>query len=233
MSAVTASPMDTVHTVAKQLVSDQVYTLVRGWVLAGKLAPGARVVESALAKQLGVSQAPVRDAVGRLVHEGFLLQIAHQGSFVADISVDRVHDACEVRLALEETAARNALAHVDAALIDSLRAAVQEMRSAAAANDPNAVVVHDMAFHRAIWEAGGNQMLGRIWSMVESSIQRFTAVENSLFSSDLGAVADRHLPIIDAFLQGDPESAVHLLVEHTRIYHDRVQELTRKNGSHP
>jgi DNA-binding GntR family transcriptional regulator len=56
----------------KALLSDQVYAVVRGFVLDGSLQPGTRIVESEIARQLGVSQAPVREAIKRLAFEGLV-----------------------------------------------------------------------------------------------------------------------------------------------------------------
>ena len=95
------------------LLSDQAYDLMRRSILDGTLSPGARIVESEIARRLGVSQAPVREAVKRLAHEGLVTVLPRRGSYVAQISVDEVDDAREVRAMLEEAAARDAVVHFD------------------------------------------------------------------------------------------------------------------------
>src|SRR5438874_317808 len=78
-----------------ELLSDRVYEAIRGWILSGELAPGMRVVESEIARVLGTSQTPAREAVRRLAHEGLVTYRPRLGNFVTEISQVEAREARE------------------------------------------------------------------------------------------------------------------------------------------
>ena len=108
-----------------ELLSDRVYDAIRGWILSGELAPGMRVVESEIARVLGTSQTPAREAVRRLAHEGLVTYRPRLGNFVTEISQVEAREAREVRVLLESAAARRATGHVPPGELDLLRIEVQ------------------------------------------------------------------------------------------------------------
>src|SRR6478736_7201395 len=120
------------------LLSDQIYSMIKGMIRDSTLRPGEQLVESQLAKQLGVSQSPVREALKRLTHDGLVQQVRHHGSFVADYSRDEAEQAKVARVTLEETAGRFACGRLDAATRDGLEALIGEMSRSAADSDVNA-----------------------------------------------------------------------------------------------
>ncbi|MGO4429640.1 GntR family transcriptional regulator, partial [Streptomyces sp. MCAF7] len=66
----------------RQLLSDHVYARLRDWIVSGELVPGQRVVESEIARRMGTSQAPAREAIKRLAHEGLVNSLPRQGTYV-------------------------------------------------------------------------------------------------------------------------------------------------------
>ncbi|MDR2378831.1 MAG: GntR family transcriptional regulator [Bifidobacteriaceae bacterium] len=180
----------------RSLLSDQAYELLRAKLIARSFTPGSRLVESEIARQLSVSQAPVRDALRRLAHEGLVLQFPRRGSFVAEVSADEIGEAYALRAALEELAATGAMRNITAELVESLEADVDGMFAAAAEDDVERLVAADIGFHKAIWEASGNRFLSRAWLMVESSMRNLTVVSNRLFFDSLAEVAATHRPLV-------------------------------------
>src|SRR5262249_55336665 len=87
------------------LISDRVYELLRQAIVDGELGPNERVVESEIARRLGVSQAPVREAVKQLAREGLLMHVPRRGNFVVEISSKDAEHARQVREPLERLAA--------------------------------------------------------------------------------------------------------------------------------
>nr|WP_321182082.1 GntR family transcriptional regulator [Microbacterium barkeri] len=83
------------------LLSDQIYALIKAMIKDSTLAPGEQLVESQLARQMQVSQAPVRDALKRLAHEGLVSHVRHQGNFVASYSAEEAAQAKVARVELE------------------------------------------------------------------------------------------------------------------------------------
>ncbi|CAI7630516.1 unnamed protein product [Penicillium discolor] len=97
------------------LLSDQIYALIKAMIKDSTLAPGEQLVESQLARQMQVSQAPVRDALKRLAHEGLVSHVRHQGNFVASYSAEEAAQAKVARVELEGLAGRLACGALDPA----------------------------------------------------------------------------------------------------------------------
>lgn len=188
---------------SKTLLSDQVYAMVRGMVLDGSLPPGTRIVESEIARRLGVSQAPVREAIKRLAFEGLVSVVPRRGSYITQISEAEAQDAREVRALLEESAARQAVENFDAGTRQALEVLVDGMRKAARENDLAAFRGHDMAFHRAVIELSGNSYLPRLWAVMESSLLSLRVVGDPGFTGSWPEMAEAHQALIEALASGN------------------------------
>src|SRR6478735_11861231 len=107
--------LSSVTELKRGLLSDQIYELVKTMIKDGTLEPGEQLVESQLARRLQVSQAPVRDALKRLAHEGLVTHVRHQGNFVASYSDEEAQQAKVARAALEGLAGELACGRLDPA----------------------------------------------------------------------------------------------------------------------
>ncbi|WP_127502823.1 GntR family transcriptional regulator [Actinoplanes solisilvae] len=201
-------------TLRRSLLSDQAYDLVRNSILEGTLPPGARIVESELARQLGVSQAPVREAVKRLVHEGLVISLPRRGSYVRQISDDEAADAREVRGLLEESAAREAITHFDLAARVLLEQLVNGMREAAIDNDLAAFRGYDMGFHRTVIELSGNSYLPRLWAVMEPSLLSLRIVGDPGFQGDWTEMAEAHQRLIEVLASANRGRAAAAFLNH-------------------
>ena len=212
----TSAPVSDQLTSRPELWSDRVYETIRGWILSGELSPGTRVVESEVARLLGTSQAPAREAVRRLAHEGLVTHRPRQGNFVTVISPIEAREAREIRAVLETAAARRAAGHLSAADLDALRAEVRRMCAAADVKDIGAFREADMRFHRRACGYSGNSMLLRIWRMLEATLWNLQVVSSAMYSGDWRAMALRHEDLINALADGDPAEAARLFSAHAR-----------------
>ncbi|KUJ36267.1 GntR family transcriptional regulator [Streptomyces sp. NRRL F-5122] len=198
------------------LLSDQVYTRVRGLIIGGDLKAGDRLVEAEIARDLGVSQAPVREAVKRLVHEGLADHVPRRGSFVADVSSQDADAARAVRVIIEEFAARAVAERCTATAMEGLSSQVRAMREAAAAGDIGRFRDADIGFHRALCEASGNPFLTRIWSLMEPSLRALRVVSDPLFTGDWTQMADHHGVLLDMLESADADRAAAAFAAHAR-----------------
>jgi DNA-binding GntR family transcriptional regulator len=198
----------------KALLSDQVYTVVRGLVLDGSLQPGTRIVESEIARRLGVSQAPVREAIKRLAFEGLVSVVPRRGSYITQISEAEAQDAREVRALLEESAARQAVENFDADARQALEDLVAGMREAARGPDLAAFRGHDMAFHRAVIELSGNSYLPRLWAVMESSLLSLRVVGDPGFTGSWTEMAEVHQALVEALASGNRGQAAAAFYRH-------------------
>lgn len=199
-----------------ELLSDRVYEAIRGWILSGELAPGMRVVESEIARVLGTSQTPAREAVRRLAHEGLVTYRPRLGNFVTEISQVEAREAREVRVLLESAAARRATGHVPPEELDLLRIEVQRMSEAADHHDIGAFREADLRFHRQVLATSGNSMLLRVWRTLEPALWSLQVVSNAMYAGDWGLMARRHVDLIEVLAGTDPEDSARLFAAHAR-----------------
>ncbi len=130
---------------------------LRDQMIAGELAPGTRLSETALTGPLKVSRNTLREAFSTLIEEGLLVRRPHRGVFVATLTPAQIADIYRVRVLLECTALRQA--PVDPPRSGPLRAAVEEARAYAAAGDWRAVGTANMHFHEQIVALAGSPRL--------------------------------------------------------------------------
>ncbi|MGH9373918.1 MAG: GntR family transcriptional regulator [Vicinamibacterales bacterium] len=174
-------------------------------ILYGRLLPGARIVETRIAHQFGVSQGPVREALRDLELFGFVVSSPFRGTQVREISTDDLLQIYPIRAALEGVAARAAAVRIDDATLAHLEELIETMREAAARDDHRAEADADHNFHYAIVKASGNHMLEHVWQTMRLSIT--TCVTHSVTHRSLHEIAERHTLVLDALRAHDPDKA--------------------------
>nr|WP_275941579.1 GntR family transcriptional regulator [Planosporangium mesophilum] len=187
-------------------------------ILAGRYGPGDRLVEYRIARELGVSQAPVREALRDLEAMRVVDIRPHVGARVRDLPVAELAAAAPVRAALEETAARLAARRLPQLPddLDRLRAHLDGMRAAAAAGDAPGLARHSVAFHRQIVASAANPVLLDVWNALGVELHTALGVRDA--PVPLGYGADSHQPILDALAAGDAETAARLSGEHAQLW---------------
>ncbi len=199
-------------TLTRSILRDQVRELVIQRILDGTYQPGQRVVELALVQELGVSQAPVREALRDLEAMRFIETEPHRGARVRQVSREELAETYPVRAALEELAGQAAAPAFDDGNLRLLEAELQNMLDAARRQDKHGLLVHDARFHEVIVEAAGNSVLLDCWSGLR--IEAYTLVSVIRSHLDLVAIANAHLPILDALRQRDPVLTGKVMREH-------------------
>jgi DNA-binding GntR family transcriptional regulator len=197
---------------ARVILREQVRDLLLARVMSGYYAPGERIVETRIAQELGISQAPLREALRDLEQLGCVVHEPFRGCSVRELSIADLLEAFPVRAALEGVAARLAAEQITGEELERLAALIEEMRAGAAAGDPVAESAADSAFHATIVEVARNGVLSRQWEQLQPHARTFISL--TLPSSDGGPVADRHLPILEALERRDPDAAVQAMHDH-------------------
>jgi DNA-binding GntR family transcriptional regulator len=197
----------------RELLSDKVYALLREAILDGSQTPGSRVVESDLARQYGISQAPVREAIKRLVHEGLITSVARSGSYVTEVSAEESDIARRVRAIVEGQAAESVARQGDPEVLDRLGEMAESIVEAARRGDVAALRSRDVQFHRAVVDACGSVVLQRVWVVMEPDLVRQRAISDPAFKGDWVAVAEDHVRLAD-LLRADPVVAGRAFEQH-------------------
>ncbi|MFB4285768.1 MULTISPECIES: GntR family transcriptional regulator [unclassified Nonomuraea] len=196
------------------LLSDQVYDLILTSILDGTRAPGSRVVESEIARQLSISQAPVREAVKRLVHAGLVVSVPRHGSYVTEISPEEFAIARQMRASIEAAGARLAVTAATATDLARLRAIVARMEKVVASGDWAAFRKLDVEFHRSVIASTGVSVLARLWDTLEPMLISQRAIGDPSYLGDRAQVVRWHADLIDALVSGDPEVAAVAFAAH-------------------
>ena len=182
-------------------------------VLSGRLAPGDRIVETRIAQQFGVSQAPVREALRDLELFGFILSSPFRGAIVRQYSAEDLIQVYPIRAVLEGLAARFAASTITPAALRRLEAAIVTMRSSVLRRDLRSAVDADITFHQTIVEASGNPLIEEFWQRTRLSISIYLTVLSKPFEQ-LQSLGERHLPMLEALRAGDPDAAERTTREH-------------------
>ncbi len=191
--------------IEREVLSEVVKDRILTWILQGELEPGSRIVETRVARELGTSQAPVREALRDLATLGFIDMQPHRGSWVRQPTKHELIEAIEVRAELEALAGRLAAERRTEKCVRDLEALMEGMMEAAERGDAHDQAFKNAKFHERIVEAARNSMLMRFWSMLEPFAR--TYVTASAQGIDLHWLGARHEALLEAIRDQDPERA--------------------------
>lgn len=201
-----------------RIIDRSLQTIVYGKILRalydGTLKPGERLIEEDLAKRLGMSRLPIREALTRLANEGLVERVPRRGSFIAHLSAKDVEDIRSVRLLIETHAARQAAARISGADIAALEEIVANMADAHERTDWIESVSWNMAFHDAVMRIADNAMLHRTWMSVNPFFWHIAVAEPNPRHRDTKAHVLSHKALIQALQSGDANRAERAFREH-------------------
>jgi DNA-binding GntR family transcriptional regulator len=207
----------------RTILREQVRDLLLERIVSGFYAPGSRLVETRIADELGVSQAPVREALRDLEQLSCVVHESFRGCSVRELSAADLLEAYPVRSALEGLAARLAAARIDDDGLAALSTLVDSMRAATRAGDIGAETTADAAFHATIVAVADNSVLTRQWEQLLPHARTFISL--TLPASARGDLADRHLPILAALRARDERLAEAAMHEHLADVAERMRPL--------
>jgi DNA-binding GntR family transcriptional regulator len=189
-----------------------VYDTLVDLIVNAELRPGQHLVESDLARQLGVSRQPVREALHRLEAEGWVDLRPSQGAFVHVPTEQEVDELLDVRELLEAETARLAARADHPDKEKKLRAIWEEGHNAAEADDVRRAVAANNAFHATIAAIAGNSVLADLAGIVGRRVRWYYRLVAP--ARRHGSWAE-HAELMDAIVAGDEERAVLITRKHT------------------
>ncbi len=206
-------------------LSEQAYRLIRRKLTSGELTAGKQISEPSLAKELGMSRTPVREALRKLEFEGFLEQVPRHGTLVRKLDRQDVDELYEVRELLESHAAAVAALRITPADIEMLEQLCQQMREIAdelrksgqhvlCSSLMQRFLAVDLGFHMLMIRSAGNRRIIKIVADSQLLTRIFTIPRER---HDLSVVAGAyrfHRRILRAVKQRNSEAAKHWMSEH-------------------
>ncbi len=208
MDAISEAPLLT-EAVFQQLIEE---------IVDGKLAPGQRIRQAALAERLGVSRAPVSHALQLLKQRGLVRESGKMGVEVTAVSADRTRDFYQIRARLDGLAARLAAARVKiggmpAADITRLRRVFDTGMAHLGEATMSVEVSADVRFHQTIYAISGNAPIEATMEPLWSHIQRAMALVLEA-GPERQRAWDEHRDILDAIERGRPDEADERAMRH-------------------
>jgi DNA-binding GntR family transcriptional regulator len=200
---------------------------VRQAILAGDLAPGSRVLEVQIAASMGVSRAPVREALRQLEQEGLIEFYPHRGAVVVGVPEDEIDVIYQLRATIEEEAITRVCANVTPEDIERLEESLAEIKRVRSEGDIAKIAEADLQFHRTLVELSGFRLLLRIWSSLDGMVRARTylAMSNRApgrdFLMESGVVS--HSALVEAIKSGSQKRAARAAREHVMEAADRLR----------
>jgi len=202
-----------------ELLSATVRRLVLDRIVQGHYRPGERIVEFKLAKELGLSQSPVREGLRELAAVGIITIHPRRGARVRLPSAKELADVSVVRAEIDALAARLAAPRIPDAALDDLDGLIGEMLTQLDAGDFSRVTAADVRFHHLIAEASENHALERAFDQLAPFARTFITL--TLPDVDVRGIVLEHRPILAALRARDADAAA----EAARAHQLSVSEL--------
>jgi DNA-binding GntR family transcriptional regulator len=201
-----------------RVLRHEVLGALRAAILATEIPPGARLLEADVATRMGVSRAPVREAIRHLEQEGLVEFFPHRGAVVVGVPEAETGAIYELRAIIEARAAASVAATSTDDQLATLEALVDEMRDALPRNDVDAVADVDLRFHGLIVEWSGMKLLRHIWSSLDGLVRLRSYQAMSRPGRDARYfarnVVGSHLAVVEALRSRDSDRAAQVATEH-------------------
>lgn len=197
-----------------QSASAWVFESIRDDIMSGRIHPRARLRELHLARQLGVSQATVREALFHLEHSGLVVRVPHSGTTVASFSQEELQERIDVRLVLEEVAFVKASQNDLRKLIDDLEIILSTALNTEEGFEHSQA---ELEFHRRVWQAANNETLYRTLQDLTAPLFAFAGMVATREGRKLSAFVSGHQPLIDALAGQDPSVIRNAVRAHCQV----------------
>lgn len=206
-----------------QALAVSIASRLRDAILAGYFGPGEQLREEPLARSMGVSRGPVREALLRLEREGLVVVRRNRGAFVAQLSSQDLEEVYTLRVAIERLAVQRVARLATEAQLDELQAVVDTM----AAHDARGVTEQeaadlDLRFHDLVYLASQHRRLNESWGNLRPQVHILLLNRNVAREDFREFLVRGHQWIVDALRGRDEERAVATVEDHLRGSYERV-----------
>jgi DNA-binding GntR family transcriptional regulator len=210
-------------------LADEVYDTLLAQLMSLRIEPGSRVTIDALARELGVSQTPIRDALNRMETDGLVVRVPHAGYRIPpQITRDRFEDMLELRLLLEPAAARHAAERASPTQVARLRQLLEEMAEPVEGDGHTAYGafgLRDAAFHDLVALSAQNAVVREALARLHTHVHLFRLLYDTQVTSL--AMAE-HEEVLAAVAARDPDAAAYAMRRHILLSGDRFRWLFEK-----
>ncbi len=182
------------------------YDAIREGILEGRYPPGQRLAADELAKELGVSRMPVREALHRLQESGLVTSVPHRGTVVSALSKTEIVEIYHIRAVLEGLGARLAVPNLTGADYQCMIGLLDELDRLTSVPDFDRILQLNYQFHKVIWQAARAPRLLALMENLHDASRRFRRT-SLLLPGRLHQISEEHHQILDGLTQRDADMA--------------------------
>ena len=204
---------------------EMVYEELKMQILTGAIVPGTRMMEVELAKEIGVSRTPIREAIRKLEKEGLVTIEPRRGAYASQISTEDMVEILEVRQNMEGLAAFFAASRMKPEQLADLKEVATNYNTAVSDGNMEDMIKYDTRFHRIIVESCNNKILVQMIEQLQELVLRFRYIYYDDFRRAENMPSEHEI-ILKAIERGDAEAAR----EAADIHIDRLKELVIREG---
>jgi len=202
------------ETVRTMSLRHQVIDQIINAIAQGNLKPGERIVEVELAKKLGISRGPVREALSTLVQDGILENLPYKGTFVVELNRKEIRDVFTLRALLEEFAVRRIMERDREETARNLWNVYFELTERVKSRQLNKIAEVDMKFHETLVLAADHHHLYRAWTPLKYRVLLYFILTIEKRYETFDEFLELHAELVRAIESGDTERAVREINRH-------------------
>lgn len=208
----------------RQTLKESVIIEIKRAIFDGRLQPGQRLNEAQLAVDLGLSKAPIREAINELVSLGFLTSRPYKGARVKNLSRNEAEELYSLRSVLESFAAERAAPRLTEDDLASFEDLVERIDTAVKEQDSQAMVELDLRFHQFLVQLSGHRILMEMWARIYDRLTIYMLRRRVLFNA-AGTLTRLHRDLLDELKSGDPDRIKNAVTKHINHYAAKALEL--------
>ncbi len=213
-------PEPRLEAVQLKSLSEEAAEKIRQAIAVGYFKAGQKLVEANLARELGLSRSPVREALYLLEQEGLIVRHHRRGAFVRGLSRRETEEIYSLRSVLEGFAVELALKNMTPADIEHLQRLIDKMYEIAQAGDAVAFGRVDAEFHEYICRVSGHQLLQHVFNTLQTRTTQYMTEADQL--GVLENIAAQHKELLDHLISQNTEEAVRAMKEHILVSAERL-----------
>ncbi len=208
-----------------ETTADRVFQRLQKAIVEGEIATGSKLSEPVIAKEYGVSRAPLREALSRLEHTNLVERKPNVGCRVISLSREHLVEVYQIRESLESLAAELAAANMTDAEVEDLATLLQQHKKNIKADQHYFQKEGDMDFHYRIVQGSKNKNLINLYVHDVYHLIRLYRFQFGMVSPRVSRAFVEHEHLVDALRQRDADLAHYLMKRHIRQSRENVERM--------
>jgi len=210
-----------------KVIAHEVAADIKRAIISGIIKPGERINETKIAKDMGISRSPVREALQELKKEGVVINIPYKGTYVNLLGKKDIEDMYVIRGLLEAYAIGKVIENKNENILKCLKKNVEDIEKAVKKRQMKKLVDKDIEFHRNICNFTGNKKLIDIWEGFQTQTEILINLESSFYER-FQLLAVEHRELLSLIIEGKVKQAQEKVKAHILQALDFIKESLKK-----